>query len=715
MNGGIDTDLLIPIIAGLLIILAIPSRVDGQGKLLKTRSLPAKLCDAWTIFSSVVIVAAWAMCDLHFDGRKQLLSNSSLGSGGPGCYGPEVDPEASYESDTTCDENPSSNIESVSEAISEACSSASLILGTSMILEFFQVIAHRAVGTRSSSEGGQKKKDSSIYTLYDWHDSECLLLVYSILFVVHIIMTYDREGHTWGLIFADPVAAADGHYRPISTIRYVEWSLASPLLMSLVGRSIPRKHSPGENEKISETLRPALVVTTSYIFVAWMALPVIDFYWRWALIFVSFIGYCFATLDQMTTWKVKADETATCAVASGILLNVQILVYLVYGIVYLLPLWGLLDPISEQAALTYADSTVKLACSAFLASMRHAESLAESKRERAKADTLASELNQIIENANAPIFAVDTYGHVTLWNEKLAVLTGSSLADVVGKPLTRFVSPECRQEVQSVLDDRKRGKCGNELFHCDMNTQSQDANGGQVVTLLMTATARHDAKGAFVGIVGVGQDLTDITRIKVIEEKKNQLLAMVSHELKSPLHGIIGLAESLSQSEQAQNRKSQLRMVKSCATRLLDLVSNIMQMSRLARDKDMDENEPTDFGKEKLRKDPIDMTSIISEVCMLVTNATDKANRPILNPLVKFANNVAMSSGPRLPLLEGDAYKITQVFFNLLTNACKFCTHGSITIDATVNRPKRMIEVSISDTGVGISPENIKRIFGEYR
>ena len=161
-----------------------------------------------------------------------------------------------------------------------------------------------------------------------------------------------------------------------------------------------------------------------------------------------------------------------------------------------------------------------------------------------------------------------------------------------------------------------------------------------------------------------------------------------------------------------QDRKNQLKLVKSCAMRLLDLVSNIMQMSKLNRGDSLNDLVSSDISDAKnFRKDLIDIPKIISEVCMLVTNATDKANRPLLSPLVKFDNKLSRKEN-RLPIIEGDAYKITQVFYNILTNACKFCRHGSITVDAKV-RDER-VEISFTDTGVGINPANSKRIFGEW-
>ena len=154
-------------------------------------------------------------------------------------------------------------------------------------------------------------------------------------------------------------------------------------------------------------------------------------------------------------------------------------------------------------------------------------------------------------------------------------------------------------------------------------------------------------------------------------------------------------------------------MVKSCAVRLLDLVSNIMQISRLTRDRQREDDMSVTsssgsnggaetygtYSKQKIRKDPVDIPSVVNEVCMLVTNATDKGNRPLLNPLVQFLNKLGSSGSSRLPIVEGDAYKITQVIFNIVTNACKFCQHGSITIDATLNKRMDRLEVSVEDTG----------------
>jgi len=869
--------LLIPLIAITLLLLSFPT----SDRIVKSRRLYGRsnlACDVWTVLSSILVLIVWATCDLHFDGIDLLVSSSSSFSSssdvGDGVvigaivdnafptthpasnYGP-VSINATCDDDYYCptetllfrqqqqqqqqngrEDHGHPSVDEVSNSISEHCWLSAFILGTAMILELLQVIAHRMVAARqnkldvgddkrlqrrsssSSSRGSRHRHPSSssyhprdqqhqsydnnnnntIYTLFDFHDSECLLLVYLLLFLTHILMSNDRAGLNYGLIFAEPMAARMGYYRPVSTIRYVEWSIASPLCMSLIGRSIPRlKRSDGEgssegndgkavdgdnDRNVSDTLRPALLITVSYIFSSWLSLLVIQPHYRHSLIAFAFIGYTLSAIDQLTSWKRNTDPTALCSKTYSVLLSIQILGYSAYGAVFLLSLADSLDPIAEQAALTYADATIKLTVSATLAAVRHADSLAEARRERNNADAIASDLAAIIHDANAPIFALDEGGNIKLWNHKLARLTGVRLEDVVGRPLVGYLSRECRSEFLEVFEKRKGGRGdGMERYHCDfinmISKQNGDGEDGdddgegngatrdnargsspssssssKLATLLMTATSRHDASGNFIGIVGIGSDLTEVTRIRLVEEKKNQFMAVVSHELKSPLHGIIGLSESLSQSERNLERKGRLRMVKSCAIRLLDLVSNIMQMSRLTRDGNLERrsdcgskgcrndgcngkngnNNVDDVGdafggsgRETLRKDLVDVPSIVNEVCVLVSNATDKGNRPLLNPLVTLENRLGPSPSSNnnnnnnttgtaqrgLPIVEGDAYKITQVFYNILTNACKFCTHGSIVIDAVINRERDTLEVSIADTGVGIQPESIKRIFGE--
>ena len=267
----------IPILAVALVIPVLVARRK------KTRplcyGLSSILCDVWTVTSSVVAIIAWSVCDLHFDESKKLALSYVCSTGGT-C----LDDVTAHGWDDRPDNRAHPSIYEVSQDISLHCGIASMMLGTAAILELFHVIAYRMT-RRIHKEEKENGKSNSIYVLFGLHDSECLLFVYTLLFVTHALISSDRGSEISGLMFADPVSAAAGIYRPISTLRCVEWAISSPALMSLVARSFPRREAIDP-----ETFRPALLVTVSYIFLAWLALPIVDPYWRWTLIFFAFIG-----------------------------------------------------------------------------------------------------------------------------------------------------------------------------------------------------------------------------------------------------------------------------------------------------------------------------------------------------------------------------------------------------------------------------------------
>eukprot|EP00928_Gymnodinium_smaydae_P001384 TRINITY_DN10508_c0_g3_i1.p1 TRINITY_DN10508_c0_g3~~TRINITY_DN10508_c0_g3_i1.p1 ORF type:complete len:275 (-),score=43.91 TRINITY_DN10508_c0_g3_i1:6-740(-) len=93
---------------------------------------------------------------------------------------------------------------------------------------------------------------------------------------------------------------------------------------------------------------------------------------------------------------------------------------------------------------------------------------------------------------------------------------------------------------------------------------------------------------------------------------------------------------------------------------------------------------------------------------VMIGNAVDKANKPLLKPGVRLVN---ASIGANVPLVRGDAYKCTQLLYNLMTNAAKFTERGSISISFRHLPDAKKLEIDVTDTGKGISEVGMKRIF----
>ncbi|CAJ1368663.1 unnamed protein product, partial [Effrenium voratum] len=316
--------------------------------------------------------------------------------------------------------------------------------------------------------------------------------------------------------------------------------------------------------------------------------------------------------------------------------------------------------------------------------------------EKQKAENLAESLNRLIESANAPIFEVDMEFRVTKWNSWLVNKTGLSQEELAGKHVSTVLSPDSKKKVQDAANRAITAapQAPVELFEVGL----LDAQQSRTAVLLLTATPCLAPTGRTTGSICIGQD---ITKLKDLEDRKASIMAMVSHELKSPLHGIIGLSNSLLEgSELPSALQKPMGMLHNCAKRLLDMVSNIMDASVLVQDKRM-----------RMAKDPVQLQTIIEEVMLLSQQSCGE--RGSGNPAslgVKLINEVTKP----LPVIEADAYRCTQLMYNLVANAVKFTHEGSVTVSASYDDEKQMVEVQVKDTGIGISPENIDRIFQPF-
>jgi len=316
-----------------------------------------------------------------------------------------------------------------------------------------------------------------------------------------------------------------------------------------------------------------------------------------------------------------------------------------------------------------------------------------------EADRTANELSRLIDSANAPIFGVDGNYCLTEWNQMMMKISGVPREEVIGKAFNVLFDRNAQEsinEIKEVLKDALTG-VDRPKFEMRFNrrvTEQSRSQDSQVV-LLLSATARLDSSGSIVGVVSIGQDITEH---KLLEEKKMNFVAVVSHELRSPIHGICGLSDALSASELDPKRAKQLSMIRTCSGRLLDLVTNIMDVSSMQS------------KKLKLTKRPCNLGQIVEETVQLLTHATNKRGVPVMSAEVECVNDIKES----LPLIQADVHRVTQVFYNLVMNAMKFTSKGSIRISALVDRANDQVKVLIKDTGIGIASEHLGNIFSPF-
>jgi len=184
-------------------------------------------------------------------------------------------------------------------------------------------------------------------------------------------------------------------------------------------------------------------------------------------------------------------------------------------------------------------------------------------------------------------------------------------------------------------------------------------------------------------------------RAREADLQKSQFLANMSHEIRTPMNAILGFTDLLTGLVTEPRALKYLGSIQSSGRSLLELINEILDLSRV------------EAGKLELRVEPTNVCEIVENVAvMLKKQARDKG--------VALETKI---SGAFPPLLDLDPLRLRQVVVNLVTNAVKFTQRGGVKVllHATPDADERWnVSIKVTDTGVGISPEDHERIFSPF-
>ncbi len=188
--------------------------------------------------------------------------------------------------------------------------------------------------------------------------------------------------------------------------------------------------------------------------------------------------------------------------------------------------------------------------------------------------------------------------------------------------------------------------------------------------------------------------------IQQVNQAKSRFLANMSHELRTPLNAIIGYSEML-QDDAADMDYAELATdlghIRNAGGHLLTLLNDILDLSKV------------EAGRLDLNIEPIDLASLIGDVVSTIQPAAEQNS-----------NVLDISCAPDLGTIHSDPTRLSQILLNLLSNACKFTQQGRVILSArrTAARPDEAsgpwIEIQVCDTGIGISAEQLARIFEPF-
>jgi len=310
---------------------------------------------------------------------------------------------------------------------------------------------------------------------------------------------------------------------------------------------------------------------------------------------------------------------------------------------------------------------------------------------------VASELKQLIDTANAPIFSIDTDGLVNKWNQMSERITGYSKADVMGRNLVEnFITDNYKVSVKELLDKTLAGE-ETASFEFQMAIRT----GGRV-DVLLNFTAHRDLNGVVTGVIGIGQDITElnVSKAQIIQASKlatlGEMSTSVAHELNQPLNVMRMAMGNCRRKMESGNTDfdyyiAKMSRVEDQITRAAGIVDH-MRM----------------FGREALESfAPLDLREA-------VTSTLDMIGEQLRLSEIEIVENYCEKA---LPVM-GHKIQIEQVLLNIIGNARDalnsppFPSQKKILLKVECKRDHGRI--IIEDNGGGIPEATLQRVFEPF-
>ncbi|MHC5754831.1 MAG: PAS domain-containing protein [Nostoc sp.] len=302
------------------------------------------------------------------------------------------------------------------------------------------------------------------------------------------------------------------------------------------------------------------------------------------------------------------------------------------------------------------------------------------------------------------VWTCDASGSCDYANQRLCDYTGLSLEQILGQGWISGVHPDDRQAAQSLWNNTvdcgssyrheyrfKRASDRSYRWHLVLGMPLKDQR-GQVVKWFGTCTDIHDQKELEVERNRLlAQEQAARAEAERANRIKDEFLAVLSHELRSPLNPILGWTKLLQTRKFNETKTAQaLATIERNAKLQTQLIDDLLDVAKILR------------GKLSIEATPVNLASVIESAIDTVSTAAI-AKSITLHPVL-----------PNIGQVSGDSNRLQQIVWNLLSNAIKFTPNGG-RVEIRLQPLDNQAEIIVSDTGKGINPEFLPYIFESFR
>jgi len=411
-------------------------------------------------------------------------------------------------------------------------------------------------------------------------------------------------------------------------------------------------------------------------------------------------------LDRQLTDAIRGDATTAAFVATtSLILSVVLILVLLLAAVMI--------SIRRSTALTKPIAQLAEASDAFAAGTLGADIPIQSSDELGELTVTFNRMKNglieshgryraIVDNVADGIITIDQRGKINSYNKSAEQIFGFLQEETVGQSISMLMPDAFKGKHLDFLNDYLRtGQ--KQLIGQGLETKVQHKNGSLRPVYLAISETMYGGQLLFTGLVRDirNQKALENSLIQAKEEAlvanqlKSRFLANISHEVRTPMNGILGMTELALETDLSANQRRYIKAANGGAKALLKLLNDVLDLSKM--EGAHVQIEMIDFNLENLLEDAMESMSM-------------DAQKKGLDFILNISNKVPT-------FVQGDPTRIRQIFVNLIGNAIKFTEKGQVLLKVNVasHTPDQLVlKFSIEDTGIGIPEDRLEKIFESF-
>ena len=309
--------------------------------------------------------------------------------------------------------------------------------------------------------------------------------------------------------------------------------------------------------------------------------------------------------------------------------------------------------------------------------------------ERKRAELARAWLAAIVESSDDAIAGKTLDGIVTSWNPAASRLFGYEPDEIVGKPITTIIPSELHAEEVGILARLRRGE---RIDHYETVRLAKD---GRRVDISLTISPIRGEDDTIIGASKIARDITERKRseslLREADQRKDEFLATLAHELRNPLAPICAAAELFKHAKRlAPELRAATAILERQARQMTHLVDDLLDVSRITS------------GRIRLHREPVELQELLKTVIETYRHCAQTTR-----------HRIALAASAESVYVSGDRIRLTQIISNIFHNAVKYTPPGG-RIEIALRTEDQHAVVSVRDNGMGIPAEMLDHIFEPF-